>query len=153
MQIYWKTGLKGLNSPSQYVSMISVVPPQFPHCAAVFSCWLTVCTVRPCRWFWRCRTTRPSPATWTTPWTPWGCGPPGPPTTSTWGTVSLSIFFTLKNTLLQKLSFFSLSTEQVGKRDGNSCNTGTLQNGVCDAKLSFFFFFFFFGKAQSSTII
>lgn len=59
-------------------------------------------------------------------------------------------FLHVKNTLLQKLSSFSLSTEQVGKRDGNSCNTGTLQNGVCDAKLSFFFFF---GKAQSSTII
>lgn len=120
MQIYWKTGLKGLNSPSQYVSMISVVPPQFPHCAAVFSCWLTVCTVRPCRWFWRCRTTRPSPATWTTPWTPWGCGPPGPPTTSTWGTVSLSIFFTLKTHFYKNFPLLVCRQNKLARETGTA---------------------------------
>ncbi len=40
------------------------------------------------RWFWRCLTTHPSLATWTTQWTPWGSGLPVPLTTLTWETVS-----------------------------------------------------------------
>lgn len=49
------------------------VLPHFSHC---------------CRWCWQCHMTRPSPDTWTTLWTPWGCGRPARPMTSTWETVS-----------------------------------------------------------------